>query len=334
MRQSRSTLFLTAGILPMLAWTIAIVLGAAACPGASRAAGPSQPEEMPRRDRWLGDRLLSVTDQPTVTSDNPVFSFVYGEQPSGKLLAAWPRKSQSCKLPKDRTQHTLTWTDATTNLRSVPGLEVRCVVVEYADFPVVEWTVYFKNTGQENTPMLANVQAIDTRIERAQEGEYLLKYNKGDTCAPDLYQPLEQVLTPKTELRLAPAGGRGTNHAFPYYNLRMPGGGLILAVGWPGQWAATFSRDTDRGLRIVAGHELTHLVLRPGEEIRTPLVALMFWEGPDVPRAQNLWRRWMIAHNLPLPPQGPGLCAAAQTHQGGTPGRSVLLRRLLSALAL
>ena len=304
MRQSRSILFLTAGVLPTLAWTMAIVLGAAACPGVSRAAGSSQPEEMQKRDRWLRDRLLSAAGQPTVPSDNPVFSFVYGEQPSGKLLAArapsagWSRKSQSSKLPKDRTQHTLTWTDAKT------GLEVRCVAVEYADFPVVEWTVYFKNTGQENTPMLASLQAIDTRIERAQEGEYLLKYNKGDTCAPDLYQPLEQVLTPKARLRLVPSGGRATNQAFPYYNLTMPGGGLILAVGWPGQWAATFSRDAGRGLRIVAGQEVTHLVLRPGEEIRTPLVAMMFWEGTDAQRAQNLWRRWMIAHNLPRTADG------------------------------
>ena len=27
------------------------------------------------------------------------------------------------------------------------------------------------------------LQAIDARIEREEEGEYLLKYNKGDTCA-------------------------------------------------------------------------------------------------------------------------------------------------------
>ena len=111
-------------------------------------------------------------------------------------------------------------------------------------------------------------------------------------------------MTPNAKLRLAPAGGRGTNHAFPYYNLTMPGGGLILAVGWPGQWAATFSRDAGRGLRIVAGQELTHLVLRPGEEIRTPLVALMFWQGTDPQRAQNLWRRWMIAHNVPRTADG------------------------------
>jgi len=282
----------------MLAWSVAILFGAAACPGVSRAAGPSQSEEMQKRDRWLKDRLLIDVGQPNATSDNPVFSFVYGEQTSARLLPAWPETSRSEKLSRDRTQHTLTWNDPKT------ALQVRCVAVTYADFPVVEWTVYVKNAGRANAPMLANLQGIDTRVERGQGGEYLLKYHKGDTCAPDLYQPLEQVLTPKYQLRLAPEGGRGTNHAFPYYNLTMPGGGLILAVGWPGQWAATFTRDADRGLRIVAGQELTHIVLRPGEEVRTPLIALLFWEGADVQRAQNLWRRWMIAHNLPRTADG------------------------------
>ena len=79
----------------------------------------------------------------------------------------------------------------------------------------------------------------------------------------------------------------------------MPGGGLLLAVGWPGQWATAFVRDGKNGLKIVAGQELTHLSLRPGEEIRTPLVALLFWEGSDVARSQNLWRRWVMAHNMP-----------------------------------
>jgi hypothetical protein len=45
---------------------------------------------------------------------------------------------------------------------------------------------------------------------------------------------------------------------------------------------------------------LTHFRLLPGEEVRTPLVALQFWQG-DWVVAQNVWRRWMIAHNLPRP---------------------------------
>ena len=81
----------------------------------------------------------------------------------------------------------------------------------------------------------------------------------------------------------------------------MPGGGLMMALGWPGQWATSFTREGKLGLRITAGQQLTHLYLKPGEEIRTPLVVLLFWKGNDVLRAQNLWRRWMLAHNTPRP---------------------------------
>ena len=45
---------------------------------------------------------------------------------------------------------------------------------------------------------------------------------------------------------------------------------------------------------------MTHFKLLPGEEVRTPLVALLFWKG-DRSRSQNLWRRWMLAHNSPRP---------------------------------
>ena len=46
--------------------------------------------------------------------------------------------------------------------------------------------------------------------------------------------------------------------------------------------------------------ELTRFKLHPGEEVRTPLVAVQFWRG-DWLRAQNIWRRWMLAHNVPRP---------------------------------
>ncbi len=62
-----------------------------------------------------------------------------------------------------------------------------------------------------------------------------------------------------------------------------------------------FVRDKQDGLHITAGQELTHFKLLPGEEVRSPLMALPFWRGGDWIRAQNIWRRWMVAHNLPRP---------------------------------
>ena len=119
---------------------------------------------------------------------------------------------------------------------------------------------------------------------------------------PRALSPIGLRLVPKEVKKFAPASsGKSCDgpKGWPYFNLQMPGGGVIVAVGWPGQWAGSFARDEKNGVRILAGQELTNLYLKPGEEIRTPLIALLFWQGNDFVPAQNLWRRWYIAHNMP-----------------------------------
>ncbi len=255
---------------------------------ASEAAG-IDPSDMPMKAQWLKERLIN--EKPQLP-----FSFTYDGKSSVDLLATWPRKLDTRKLSDTRTQHTLVWNDAKT------GLEVRCVVVEYSDFPAAEWTVYFKNTGKENTPILENIQGLDSTIR--QGNVYVLLHSNGDTFSENLYQPFDLPLTPNAVQRFAPNGGRGSNGQFPYYNLGYANGGMLIAVGWPGQWATTFTRDAADGLRITAGQELTHLILQPGEQIRSPLIALVFWKGKDFVTAQNLWRRWMWAHNVPRTADG------------------------------
>ncbi len=253
------------------------------------------------RDEWVAGHMTNpVKTTPAGreavdrTSSLP-FSFVYDGRPSDELLAAWPKKTRKQKLDACRTQRTWTWTDPAT------GLEVKCVAVEYSDFPVVEWTIYFRNGGKENTPILENIQGLDTTVQRTADGEFVLHSIRGDSCTPDSYAPYHLPLRPNANQRFAPVGGRATNGAFPYYNLQMPDGGVIIAVGWPGQWASCFVRDANRSLRIIAGQELTRMYLKPGEEIRSPLTAMLFWRGDDTVAAQNIWRRWMLEHNMPRP---------------------------------
>ncbi|HQE83239.1 MAG TPA: alpha-galactosidase [Candidatus Hydrogenedentes bacterium] len=244
-------------------------------------------DEMTEAQHWIAAALAGGL------TAKPMFSFMYDGKPVSELLTACEFKQGKRQLDDQRAERTLTWTDSKT------GLEVRCVSVEYADFPVVEWTIYLRNAGKEDTPLIENIQALDARWERSDGGEFVLRGIKGDYCVPDSYEPYEMTLGPNATQKLAPEGGRPTNKAFPCYNLAMPGGGVIIAVGWPGQWATSFTRNSEKGIQVVAGQELTHLRLKPGEEIRTPLIALLFWKGSDPVRAQNLWRRWMLAHNVP-----------------------------------
>lgn len=240
------------------------------------------------RELWLGDL-------PETKEDGPPFSFSYGGMLSSWLLPAWDRKDETKSLDANRVRRTASWTDPKT------GLEVRCESVEYTGFPVVEWTLHFRNCGQADTPILQDIRAVDIRLEKPPSGEFVLHGCKGDDCTPDSYQPYQLVLGPGASHTFAPPGGRPTEVEFPYYNLAMPGGGVILALGWPGQWSAAFARDTQDVVRVTGGQQLTHFKLRPGEGARSPLVALLFWKGGDWIRGQNVWRRWMVEHNLPRP---------------------------------
>jgi alpha-galactosidase len=244
------------------------------------------------REVWLADLPLDESPGADAVSTALPFSFSYDGLASTDLLKGWNLSRSMRMMDSNRTERTLTFTDQKT------GLAVRCVSVEYQDFPSVEWTLHFKNSGTNNTPILSDIQALDTQWSQRGQAECVLNHHSGDDCTPDSYEPHRLALAPKSEHRFAPAGGRPTNRGFPYFNIEWPGHGIIVAVGWPGQWAARFTRDAGGALRVRAGQELTHFSLRPGEEVRSPLIVLQFWKGARV-EAQNVWRRWMLAHNLP-----------------------------------
>lgn len=248
---------------------------------------------------WLGDLPIYGAHARAYTVE-PFFSFTYDGKPSAELLKTWKLKRTSRQLDANRTQHTLTYTDPATKL------VLRCVGVEYKDYPTIEWTLYFKNTGRKDTPILADIQAIDTQIERtpgtsSDFAEFRLRHQKGAPVTATDYEPYQTILRPGSETRLSSVGGRPCDKDFPYFNVQEPNEGVIVVVGWPGQWAATLTRDGENHLRIRAGQERTHFKLLPGEEVRTPLMVLQFWKGNDWIRSQNIWRRWMVAHNVPRP---------------------------------
>jgi len=269
---------------------------------------------------WLADLPVLEGQQVKRYSGDPPFSFVYGGKPSAELLQRWKPNRSRKKLDDKRTEHTIVYTDPDT------GLVVRCAAVEYHDFPTVEWTLHFKNTGSTDTPILSDVQALDTRLERypvrpvgeAQLCEFALHHQTGSVCKPCDYQPFRTSLGAKADKRITTYGGRPTNSDLPYFNIEWLSEGVIAVVGWPGQWAARFTRDDGVGLRVRAGQELTHFKLRPGEEVRSPMIVLQFWKGDRV-RSQNVWRRWMLAHNLPRPggKLPPVQMAACSSHQYG-----------------
>lgn len=237
--------------------------------------------------------LGGKTSGPQPFKNDAPFSFTYDGKPSAKLLEDWSRTAESRQLP-DRVEHRVQWTDPNS------GLQVLLVAGAFKRFPAVDWVVYLENRGDKDSPIIEGIQALDLSFGDDDPKEaVILHHLNGDNAGETAFQPKDSPIEPGKSLRLAPNGGRpACTSAFPFFNLTYGNGGAIIAVGWTGQWAATFDRSASGATRIMAGMEKTRLLLHPGERIRTPRILLMPWKG-DRQAAHNRWRRLLMFHYVP-----------------------------------
>jgi len=71
---------------------------------------------------------------------------------SGSRTFWWPIRR---KFSESVTLHTLRWTDPESLLECT--LEMK----EYSDFPAAEWVVHFRNTENQDTPIIENILPLD-----------------------------------------------------------------------------------------------------------------------------------------------------------------------------
>jgi alpha-galactosidase len=286
--------------------------GSEAAPGAQDVVGANaptvkaddmvKPEDLEVKNQWVGKHLLAA---------NPMlpFSFVYGRETSEALRPTWSKETHQKKLDDARIERTFTWLDPKT------GLEVRLVALDYMDYPVIEWTVYFKNHGRNDTPIIEDVEALDTTVPVTDNSLPTLLYSKG--CGGmDTYALQKKALNQLDYLRLSNPGGGKTGESIPFFNILMQQRGLIGAVGWPGKWFISITHTTDAAIVAEAGMEGTHLSLHPGEEIRTPQILLLPWQGNCID-AHNLLRRQILKYHTP---QYDGKPVVPPLSQGGWGG--------------
>lgn len=222
--------------------------------------------------------------------ENLPFSFLMNGDLIRGIPADWGARREERRADSNMVQ---TWFSGT---HPENGLRIDVDLLEYLDYPVIEWTVWLSQTRTAKAPLVADLKAWDGTL--AGEQATLWSCN-GDYYSIDGYQPALTRLVPGERLSFAPTGGRPCDQAFPYFRLDLGGEGWSLAVGWPGQWAASFEA-TAEGVAVCAGQELTHFRLAKGEKVRTPRITLLAWEGGE-DEAINAWRRWYMDHVLPKP---------------------------------
>jgi len=225
----------------------------------------------------------------------PPFSFTYDGRPAN--LAHWRRSriatadAPELRRPGSRLdRRAQAWTDRATGLR---------VVMASARYPqgAREWVLSFQNTGQTNTPLIEDIQALDLVVPLP-TGACTVHHALGDRNSADSFRPLADALAPDGELKLGPVGGRSSDGQMPYFNLHHGAGGVAIALGWSGQWAASFRREGQQ-VRIRMGMELTRLTLRPGERIRTPRILALDYRGTDARTGNQRLRKTLIDQVTP-----------------------------------
>jgi len=266
--------------------------------GAGKTTVPD-PREMQSADDWL-HAFTAPTAGWKKQSDSallpevikPSFSFRYDSRPSSELLASWKLASSTPRLTEAGRSFEVTYTDPQT------GLVIRVVALQYQHFPAVEWVVYLKNSGSADTPILEDIQALDSTLVSPQQEDLAIHYARGATCSMNDFMPMLRKLNIGGVLHVEPGGGRSSSDFLPFFNLETKGEGVVVALGWTGEWAMNFSRHDGASVQVRSGMACTHLKLHPGEEIRTPRVLTLFWRGDPV-RGNNLLRRLILSYHRP-----------------------------------
>ena len=218
------------------------------------------------------------------------FSFVYGDRPSMLLVPSWEHRVEVESIEGGQ-RRSLIFTDPVTKL------EVRAVAIAFTDSPGVEWTIHFTNKGAADTPVLEQVHALDTSFQSDAHSPVTF-HSLRSTGGVDDWLPFSETVSSGHRHAFAPNSGRSSQGACPFFNVQWKGGGVVVGIGWTGQWDAAVE-NREGTVSVQAGMQNLHLSLHPGESIRTPRILLMQWSGDDETLSYNLWRTTMFRHIMP-----------------------------------
>lgn len=197
-----------------------------------------------------------------------------------------------------------------------PGgpLQIRVVIKSFKAFSAIEYHTFVKNIG--NTSAQINDLRSRMVLKNAAGNNLTLHYAAGNAEGPVNadgslfmdYQPLVTQVSPSQAVTLGPKGGRSSDTVLPYFNVAWNSGGVVLALGWTGQWRSLFSVDSAKNAIVDFGlMDATRFALQPGdEELQLPSMLFSFWTG-DLISGQNDFRRLLMSQFLPLLKDGKNL---------------------------
>lgn len=229
--------------------------------------------------------------------NNRRISFTYGGKAFSQHAVQQEQTQNGCEL---KTVYTFQ-----------DGLTVTNVAKKQDPFGAYEWVSWFENTGSKPTEILSELWDCSCTLPFAHDDPLgWTAYVPDDAKATKIYAPKgsawewddffcdadhmsenqhEYYLFPGETKEYRTRGGRSSDTRAPFFNIHRQNAGVILAIGWSGQWNCRVSRTEDT-LTLQAKIEDTHFRLLPGEKIRTASIVMLPYQGSMV-EAQNQWRR-------------------------------------------
>ena len=168
------------------------------------------------------------------------------------------------------------------------GLVATVEATIYEAYAACEWTVRLRNDGAAQSPVIRDFYAADCELPLGQSDVY---FSKGSEPAADDFELMRSAVCP-TPMVFNANGGRSESF-LPYWNLCGDKGGAVLSVGWTGQWYTSL-RQTASGVFVRAKQEYFKAPLLPGEQVRSPLVTLTFYQNDNPVKGFNAFRAWEV----------------------------------------
>ncbi|MBR3766633.1 MAG: alpha-galactosidase [Clostridia bacterium] len=232
-------------------------------------------EEKELNNHWFADNFRS---------ENGEYPFTFKVDGEKFNPAQWDKKyEKSDKVYKGGKTENLVLTN------NEKGLRVTVELTVFEENATCQWTVYIENTGTGNSGVISDFYALDSSFATGKAEVY---YSMGSDTAASDFSLIKKNLS-AVKKTFSGVDGKPTESYLPYFNISGENYGMILGIGWTGQWEASLSQskgETD----ISVKQEYFEAYLLPGEEVRSPLVSLSFYKNDNPLKGFNLFRNWIM----------------------------------------
>lgn len=238
---------------------------------------------------------MNISDfiQRRIVDNLPVSFTLDGQQAIDKF---------GCLEQKEKGEGKVRYERILTTDRLKATLNVVCFELRGA----VEWWLDFEATGQYDSELIDDLNFCDLGITGVRMNQDIctrfpcLHWAKGSRAAEnDFTMQLESFWPFRNDATVYSCDfGRSSSGVMPYFNLQTSeNSGLILAIGWSGQWNLSVQRTNTQDTTTIEFKgfmDRARFRVQKGEKLSLPHMVALPWEGVDIEYSYNLFRAFML----------------------------------------